>query len=1455
VTLRSYITDWSSVVGLPSHLFTLPDSFLDQIDVLDAGVKRSSDELEVQVVLAPRTPLQLALLHIRGVNLVFESEFSLGLIEGPTGLAASFGSGLVLELDSALLTPADATTFAPIAGTYRIEIGARVTATTDGDFSVAADALVLAPFAIGSTGVVIAPGRTVPCFTAEAATTASAAFPDAGVDASFRGVCVEAARVIMPAGFPIAELDLTGAFLGTGGFSGTSRIEFAETRSWFGLPLAISAVEVTFRQNALVAAAVTANMTLPFFGTSVGVTVRLSGSGAIAVEVDAPGTPLELGVLGTLALSALAVRVDGAAAEVELSGTLTLGIADLALPPVTFEGIRIRADGSFSTGTFALSACTTVDLFGSALDIDSISLGSVDRDGEAWRFVSFAGGVRLVEGLPAGLSTDGLVVRWREDLVAVELSGVTLAIEIPEVLRIDARLSLDLAAKRFAGEAHVAILPIGLQVDGTLVSGAGEQDGESFRYLQVELGVDFPVGIPLWATGVALFGVSGLVCVNMVPATEPGSGRVLSNPERGFDWYADWLEAWERPFVPQDGGVALGVGSTVGTLADDGHALNVRIALIVAVPGPLIVLHGVGNLLRPRSVLPESQLSAMILFDGASAKLIGDLGLDYALPADDPGRADVIAVTARAEAAFDFNDPSDWFVHLGEEAPERRIHAELLRLLQGDAWLEVDPSGVELGAGIGFDKTWDLEVVSVHAMARIEGTASITPRPPHTRATLALDGALELAAFGIELSLRVEADVAAEAPAPYAVTATLEIDVEMPWPFEPLHAEAELSWTSAGAPEPVAPILTGVIARTSITTETWTLSPTASAYDAAPPASAPSLPRDAFPTITFAHDLIDDAVLGVPHPTSSAELVGTTRFSYHLTHLAVQRWDGTSWTGDLAFVLPSGAASNRLDLGVTWQATGGACGRAVDLAGDGPFSFARAASRSTGSWSSFADAFTRGRPDWPIDLASHRFDAAPLAIGNVGAFLTVEELTLRGQAPSGTPGTLSVVAVGANATHAVSILGESALVLDFSEPADVTRLVLARIPGASSLSASVTFFDGTTKQQVVLLNVDLVTIEPAWLRVKRIQLTGFGGLVEVEWRVSRLTSEVELIESQVDAIASGASLLPENADLRIVVATETRIDGALSATEVRYAFWRATLPPDRLEPYVVARNPDAGARVYATHDLALRSKVGYLRELFPDGLEVEVCDANGASVDSAISLEWSDEVGLARAHVTPYLGAVAAAGLEIASSDEPIQSELRVRTDSGWPPGQRLHARISYLDRELDRWPFLTSRHASFGAAVAALTVETPRETVGTLTQLSLIAARVDLGRLSAAQAFDDVWYDVLGLGPPAASGWIARICDASSATIAIAFDLADPTDWARIELAIAQAGSTTAFVALHDPDGARSVLLAQPIDELAPWSPTQLDLTWSWSAQVADGLVVRKAGMRADEVARSSVA
>src|SRR5262249_6772138 len=158
----------------------------------------------------------------------------------------------------------------------------------------------------------------------------------------------------------------------------------------------------------------------------------------------------------------------------------------------------------------------------------------------------------------------------------ITLNGVGVEFEVPEVLRFKGAVSYQ-SSNEFAGDIKLDLISLDLQVDGKLVF--GQQNGHN--YMAIYLATELPSGIPLWSTGLALYGIAGLLLLDRKPNKGDNEGW-YENPDGADGWYkrnpvgvTDLQKKWE--FSPN--ALALGAGVTIGTVSDNGYAFSGRMLL------------------------------------------------------------------------------------------------------------------------------------------------------------------------------------------------------------------------------------------------------------------------------------------------------------------------------------------------------------------------------------------------------------------------------------------------------------------------------------------------------------------------------------------------------------------------------------------------------------------------------------------------------------------------------------------------------------------------------------------------------------------------------------------------------------------------------------------------------------------------------------------------------------
>ena len=516
-----------------------------------------------------------------------------------------------------------------------------------------------------------------------------ASSPPPGKPQGWRGVHIAQAELSLPGdlGATVGTLALTDAYIGNGGFSGTVSDTWTPplAAQLFGAEIDLDSVALTFVQNAMTQCEIKGSLTVPFFDEPANVDIGINLDGTLAIKLDAADglVTLEKAGLVAIELDSLGFKLAGGAFSVTLSGKLTPEISDPPIDWPTFEVKDLTIDSQghvhLDGGWLDLPSGYALDLFGFTIEVTKVGFGRTD-DGGKW--VGFSGGVSLVTGLPAGASVDGLRVTWFEDgrSPQLTLNGVGIEFEVPDVVHFKGGVAyheLPGDVHRFDGSLMLAIEAIDLEIDGQIVIGSTP----SYTFLALFVDCELPAGIPLWATGLGLYGMAGLFALNM----EPGKTQ-------NQDWYAippttpvDWFHTGTTPGVSdltkwtnRNGSLGFGAGVTIGTEEDDGYTFAAKVLLVIVFPGPIILLDGAANLLKERAELSEEPLFHLLaVLDNRAGSVT--LGLDAKYKYDASGSADRRARQRRDVLQLRRSDP---VVHLrrgegpgGEADPRQPVSA------------------------------------------------------------------------------------------------------------------------------------------------------------------------------------------------------------------------------------------------------------------------------------------------------------------------------------------------------------------------------------------------------------------------------------------------------------------------------------------------------------------------------------------------------------------------------------------------------------------------------------------------------------------------------------------------------------------------------------------------------------------------------------------------------------
>lgn len=867
----------------------------------------------------------------------------------------------------------------------------------DGNFSVQAGVDINLPASmIGDSGVVIE-AKDIRLYL-------DGTSPPQGKAAGWRGVHIAQAQLSLPGdlGATVGTLSLTDAYIGNGGFSGTVADNWAPAlqAQLFGAEIALDSVALTFVQNAMTQCEIKGSLTVPFFDEPARVDIGINLDGTLAIRLDAADGLVTIEKSGLLAmeLDSLGFKFSGGTFSVSLSGKLTPKLGGLEWP--TFElkelGIDSKGNVHLDGGWLDLPSGYALDLYGFTIEVTKIGFGRTD-DGGKW--VGFSGGVSLVSGLPAGASVDGLRVTWFEDARAPQLTlnGVGVEFEVPDVVHFKGAVAyheLPGDVHRFDGSLMLAIEAIDFEIDGQIVIGSTP----NYVFLALFVDCELPAGIPLWATGLGLYGMAGLFALNMEPGKTQDQDWYAIQPSTPVDWFhtgtpgVSDLTKWTN----RNGSLGFGAGVTIGTEADDGYTFAAKVLLVIVFPGPIIMLDGAANLLTERAELSEDPLFHLLaVLDNRAGSVT--LGLDAKYKYDDTGS--VIDVHGSAETFFSYADPTQWFIYVGEKDPTaKRIRANLFGLFEANAYFMLDPRQLAMGAWVGLDKHWNFGPVGVDLEAWLEGDALLSFKPPQFHGGLSVHGKIAVHAFGVGASMILDSSLTADVAHPFDIVGKFHAALDLPWPLPDFSADVSVEWGPQPTPPPLPVPLKDIAVEHFKVTTSWPLAaggplrvpnydrgdgflsdppPAGPDLTAAPPVNAPVVPLDARPHVTFGRAVNDDALVGVnpQPPTPEYEQIGDpTRNDnllsarYGVTEVAIDRWDlaSAAWVAvarkaadanpagvpelygswALTPAMPSGAGANPAQTKLwLWSNT--------------PFDSTR---HTSGSW---ADWFGSAYPDYP----------------------------------------------------------------------------------------------------------------------------------------------------------------------------------------------------------------------------------------------------------------------------------------------------------------------------------------------------------------------------------------------------------------------------------------------------------------------------------------------------------
>lgn len=357
---------------------------------------------------------------------------------------------------------------------------------------------------------------------------------------------------------------------------------------------------------------------------------------------------------------------------------------------------------------------------------------------------------------------------------------------------------------------------------------ATSADG-SLQAFVVTLDAGFRPGLPIGTSGASIYGLGLTYAQNGAPAALDG--------EYG-DWFFDDPPEYTTvgsKWVPQAGHWGFGASVTVGSTPDSGRSWNVGAGLFVLLPGPVIMVTGEGDLFAELPQLPaeggepdqiDAAFGAVIVLDLLRDRFSLDLRGELERNA---GGKRLLHVAIPASVRVDLTNPIDFLVAIGMPRPEDdRVQVNALDLIDLSGYLVLAGSGIDLpmrgsddlplpgvalalgGAG-GIDKGFSAGPVSLKLWARAGFDVGLSLSVPLLAGQVWVDGGIDVSAFGVGASLRVELTLGAIAPNPFFLWGNVRVVLGLPWFLPDIDFDASLeiggeaTWLE-NAPSPDSPV-------------------------------------------------------------------------------------------------------------------------------------------------------------------------------------------------------------------------------------------------------------------------------------------------------------------------------------------------------------------------------------------------------------------------------------------------------------------------------------------------------------------------------------------------------------------------------------------------------------------------------------------------------------------------
>jgi len=368
------------------------------------------------------------------------------------------------------------------------------------------------------------------------------------------------------------------------------------------------------------------------------------------------------------------------------------------------------------------------------------------------------------------VSLDSCGVRVQlDDPSNIELTALGASVDIPGALTGSGYFQI--ASDGFAGRIDLTIVPIKLRVAASLnvrniAPDPPNHDGATA--VAVALEVNFPVAIPLGASGLGIYGLVGLFAMHFQRNEDPDQGSTtvaLSWLKRagGDPTHVENPALW-RPNIDS---WAFGIGALLGTMGSD-IIFNLKGMLLLELPGPRVLLMMKAKLLmpapKPVKGNAEGVLLAVVDLNVAEHSLTIGIVIDFSI-------APLLELRIPVEALFDTDTPEQWHIFIGKYPDP--IRAKILQVFTGTGYLMLvgdaqhdasnlpstlpGTTGFVIATGLHVSMLWGSKSIGLYAELAAGFDALLGFSPLLVAGKLYLRGELRL--FIISIAAHAELDV------------------------------------------------------------------------------------------------------------------------------------------------------------------------------------------------------------------------------------------------------------------------------------------------------------------------------------------------------------------------------------------------------------------------------------------------------------------------------------------------------------------------------------------------------------------------------------------------------------------------------------------------------------------------------------------------------------------------